>query len=86
MYEHDTPRRVIFRNKCVKTVELVETVRDVEAVVHCQKRTVAEVGGEGGDRTGVVVNDERLSDLRGGLYTPLGTANIGAVQVDTDRQ
>lgn len=32
----------------------------------------------------MVVNDEGFSDLRGGLYTPLGTANIDAVQVDID--
>lgn len=31
----------------------------------------------------MVVNDEGLSDLRGGLYTPLGSANIGAVQIAT---
>lgn len=62
-------------------MELVETVRDVEAVVHGQGCSVAD-GGEGGGETGVVVNDEGLSDLRGGIYTPLDTANIGAVQVD----
>jgi len=69
VYKHDTLRLVICGNKCVKAMELVETVRDVEAVVHGQKRVVGEVGGGGGGRTGMVVNDERLSDLRG-VYIP----------------
>ena len=34
----------------------------------------------------MIGNDEGLSDLGGGLYTLLGTANMGAVQVDIDCQ
>lgn len=61
-------------------MELVETIRDVEAVLHCQGWIVDGRGG-GGGRTGVVVDGEGFSELRGGIYTPLGTANI---QVDID--
>ena len=53
-------------------MELVETIRDVEALLHCQG-CVVDVGG---GRTGVVGNDEGFSDLRGGIYTPLGSANL----------
>ena len=55
-------------------MELVETIRDVEALLHCQGGVV-DVGG---GRTGMVGNDEGFSDLRGGIYTPLGSANLGA--------
>ena len=66
-------------------MEFVETVRDVEAVVHCQRDIVGDVRREGSG-TGMIGNDEGLSDLGGGLYTLLGTANMGAVQVDIDCQ
>ena len=58
-------------------MELVETVRDVEAVLHCQGCVV----GVGGGRTGMVGNDERFSDLIGGLYTPLGSANLSRTKL-----
>ena len=61
-------------------MELVETVRDVEAVLHCQGCVV----GVGGGRTGMVGNDERFSDLIGGLYTPPGLCELVADQVGTD--
>jgi len=64
-------------------MELVETVGDVEAVVHRQGSIADDVGG-GEGVTGVVVSGEELSDLREGLYTPLGTANIGAVQANME--
>ena len=64
-------------------MELVETVRDVEAVVHRQGSIADDMGG-GGGVTGVVVSDEESSELREGLNTPPGTANIGAVQVYMD--
>jgi len=73
VHKHDTLRLVICGNKCVKAMELVETVRDIEAVVHRQKRVVGELGGGGGGRTGMVANGERLSELRGGggsIYPP----------------
>jgi len=81
VYKYDTLWLVICRNECVETMELVETIRDVEAVVHCLGCIVDVCGG----RTGMAVNDvdEGLSDLKGAhICTPLGTANTGAVQVD----
>ena len=66
-------------------MESVETVRDVEAVVHGQGSVVDGGWGEGEVDPGELL---MMRDLRGGclssLYTPLDTANIGAVQVDRE--
>lgn len=66
-------------------MEIVETVRDVEAVVHGQGWVVDGRWDEGEVEPGGLL---MMRDLRGGclssLYTPLDTANLGAVQVDRE--